>query len=265
MADKEAVKEEVKTKKQAFMEGLKNRYPDLSLEDEDAVYGQLSDDFANFDRSQKAQKELADLMVSDPRSASFLMVMRKGGNPVEFLIENYGDDFREALESDEGKEKFAQAFSKYMEKKTKDKELKEQANANLDKMVSDLDAAQKEGKFSDEDATAAYTYLYGEGGLLERLIVNGVTKEDWMLLMKAAKYDQSMADAAKAAETARQEGVIEGRNANIDMNKHKRTKTDRMPSDLGGSGGGKGKEKPKDETLDALDRITGKKSVWDYD
>lgn len=263
MAEKESVKEDVKTKKQAFMEALKSRYPDLSMEDEDAVYGKLSDDFASFDRSRKAQKELADLMVSDPRSAAFLMVMRKGGNPVEFLIENYGDDFREALESEEGKQKFSEAFSKYMEKKTKDKALKEQANANLETMISDLETAQKEGKFSDEDATTAYTYLYGEGGLLERMIVNGVNKEDWMLLMKAAKYDQSMADAAKAAEIAREEGVIEGRNANIDMNKHKRTKTQRMPSDLGGSGGGGSNGKPKDETLEALDRITGRKSVWD--
>ena len=76
----------------------------------------MNDEFDRFDRGDKAQRELGDLLASDPRSAGFLMVMRKGGNPVEYLIENYGDDFKAALESEEGKNKFSEAFSKYMER-----------------------------------------------------------------------------------------------------------------------------------------------------
>lgn len=253
----------VTSKRDIFLESIRGRYPDLDVENEDEFYGRLNDEFDRFDRGDKAQRELGDLLASDPRSAGFLMVMRKGGNPVEYLIENYGDDFKAALESEEGKNKFSEAFSKYMERQTRDKELQKQAEDNLRLMIQGLEEAQSEGKFSDEDARAAYEFLYADGGLLDRIVVNGVTKDDWMMLMKAANYDKSMMDAAKREEEARNEGEIAGRNANIDINKRKSTKVDRLPPDLGSSGGMTSPtKKERNPTIDRLDKITGRKSVW---
>lgn len=263
MAENGVENEEIKTKKETFLANLKNRYPDLPEDDEDAIYGKLGEEFDKFDKSDKAQKELGDLLASDPRSAEFLMMMRKGGNPVEFLIEKYGDDFKAALESEEGKEKFAGAFSKYVEKQTKDKELQKQAEDNLQTMIDDLDKAQEEGNFSDEDARKAYEYLYGDGGLLDRIIINGVNKEDWMTLMKAASYDKSMAEASRREAEAREEGEIAGRNANIDIKKKKQTKAESVPANLGSGGGRTPVGKKTDPTLDRINQLTGKKSVWD--
>lgn len=263
MADNGIENEVPKTKKDSFFTNFRNRYPDLPEDDEDAVYGKLGEEFDKFDKSDKAQKELGDLLASDPRSAEFLMMMRKGGNPVEFLIEKYGDDFKAALESEEGKEKFAGAFSKYVEKQTKDKELQKQAEENLQTMIDDLDKAQQEGNFSDEDARKAYEYLYGDGGLLERIIINGVNKDDWMTLMKAGSYDKSMAEASRREVEAREEGEIAGRNANIDIKKKKQTKAESVPANLGSGGGRTPVEKKGDPTLDRINQITGKKSVWD--
>ncbi len=253
--------EKPKTKKELFMERFSQKYPDIQSDDEESFYGRIGDEFDRFDRSDKAQDELGKLLSSDPRSAGFLMVLRKGGNPMEYLIEQYGDDFREALNDEEKAKELSGAFSKYAEKQTKNKELQSQAESNMQKMLDELDAAQEEGKFSDEDATKAYEYLYADDGLLDRIITNDITKDDWMMLMKASNYDKMRADAENRVDEARQEGEISGRNANIDMNKRKRTKVDNMPGDIASSGGTQAENKSKNGMLDFLD--SRKKSVWE--
>ena len=165
------------------MERFAERYPDVTADDEEAFYGRLGDEWDRMDRSDAAQRELGELLANDPRSAGFLMVMRKGGNPMEYLIEQYGEDFREALNDEAKAKEFSAAFSKYAEKQAKDKELQAQAEANMQRMLDDLDAAKAEGSFTDDDAAKAYSYLYGDGGLLDRIITNDITKDDWMMLI----------------------------------------------------------------------------------
>lgn len=253
----------IKSKKDAFMERMKGRYPDMDFSDEENLYGKLSDEYDEFDKSNEEKRSLAELFFKDPRSANFLMVMRKGGNPMEFLIEQYGDDFREALDDPEKAKELSQAFAKYAEKQAKNKELQDAAEANMQNMLLELDAAQTEGKFTDEDARKAYEYLYADGGLLDRIITNEIHKDDWMMLMKAANYDAMQADAEKRVNEAREEGEIAGRNEQIDMNKKKRTKVESMPSNLTANGGTEKTEKPKDKFLETLDGITRRKSIWE--
>lgn len=253
-----------KTRREQFMERFGQRHPDVDAGDEEAFYGALGDEWDRMDRSDAAQRELGELLASDPRSAGFLMVMRKGGNPMEYLIEQYGDDFREALNDEAKAKEFAEAFSKYTEKQAKNKELQAQAEANMQRMLDDLDAAKAEGKFTDEDADKAYSYLYGDGGLLDRIITNDITKDDWMMLMKAANYDLMQQDAKNRVAEARHEGEVAGRNANIELNKRKHTKASDMPSDISQSGRGGESGRREDPLLSRLDKIVGRrKSVWD--
>lgn len=246
------------------MERFSKRYPDLPADDEDAFYGALGDEWDRMDRSDEAQRELGELLANDPRSAGFLTVMRKGGNPMEYLIEQYGDDFREALNDETKAKEFAEAFSKYAEKQAKNKELQAQAEANMQKMLDDLDAAKAEGQFTDEDAGKAYSYLYGDGGLLDRIITNDIHKDDWMMLMKAADYDLMRQEADARVAEARQAGEVAGRNANIELNRRKRAKAARMPGDISQSGRGGGNGRQEDPLLSRLDKIVGRrKSVWD--
>ena len=254
-------KEQPKTKKDAFLARFGERFPDVEQGDEEGFYGKLSEEFDKFDESRKAQQELGELLGRDPRSANFLMVMRKGGNPMEFLIEQYGDEFREALADEEKAKEFATAFSKYAERQAKNRELQAKAESNMQAMLDALDGAQAEGGFSDEEAAHAYEYLYGESGLLERLITNEIGKDDWLMLMKAGKYDAMQADAEARVAEARTEGEIAGRNANIDLQKRKRTKVEGMPGNLPASGGGNPSKPQDDGMLAFLNRR--RKSVWD--
>lgn len=246
------------------MERFAERYPDVTADDEEAFYGRLGDEWDRMDRSDAAQRELGELLANDPRSAGFLMVMRKGGNPMEYLIEQYGEDFREALNDETKAKEFSAAFSKYAEKQAKDKELQAQAEANMQRMLDDLDAAKAEGSFTDDDAAKAYAYLYGDGGLLDRIITNDIMKDDWLMLMKAANYDLMQQDAKAREIEARQEGEVAGRNANIDLNKRRRTKTANLPSDVSQSGRGDAGGRKGDPLLDRLDQIVGRsRSVWE--
>jgi hypothetical protein len=244
------------SKKDLFLSKYREKYPDLPENDEEAFYGSLSGDFDRFDRSETAQRELGDLLASDPRSAGFLMVMRNGGNPLEFLIEQYGDDFREALNDEEKAKELSSAFSKYLEKQTKDRELQKLADENMTSMVDAIERVQQEGGYTDEEMADAYQYLYGEGGLLDRIITNGVSAEDWLMLLKASRFE-------KAVEEARAEGEIAGRNQNIQLNKRKATEARNMPSDISSQSGKTVAAKPQNEALTMLDNITSRKSVFD--
>lgn len=249
-----------KTGRDTFRERFGKRFPDVNADDEEAYYGALNGEFDRMEASDKAQRELGEVLARDPRSAGFLMVLKSGGNPMEYLIEQYGDDFRDALNDEEKSKELAAAFAKHAEKRAKSDELRAQADANMQAMVDALDAAQKDGSFADDDAVKAFEYLYADGGLLDRILVNDIKKEDWMMLMKAAKYDDMIAEnEAKVAE-AREEGEIAGRNANIDIQKKKKSQVKAMPSNVPSNGSVKPAQK-KDDFLSMLDQKT--KSVWD--
>lgn len=249
----------VKTGRDTFRERFGKRFPDVDADDEEAYYGALNGEFDRIEASDNAQRELGEVLARDPRSAGFLMVLKSGGNPMEYLIEQYGDDFRDALNDEEKAKEFAAAFAKNVEKRTESENLRAQADANMQSMLDALDAAQADGSFADDDAVKAFEYLYADGGLLDRILVNDIKKEDWMMLMKAAKYDDMMAEnEAKVAE-AREEGEIAGRNANIDIQKKKKDQVKAMPRNVPSNGSVKPAPK-MDEFLSFLDRKT--KSVW---
>lgn len=246
--------------KDTFRERFGKRFPEVNAEDEEAYYGALNGEFDRMEASDKAQRELGDALARDPRSAGFLMVLKNGGNPMEYLIEQYGDDFRDALNDEEKAKEFAAAFAKNVEGRAKADELKAQADANMQSMVDALDAAQADGSFKDEDAMKAFEYLYADGGLLDRILVNDIKKEDWMMLMKAAKYDDMLKENEVKVAEAREEGEVAGRNANIDIQKKKQTKAKSIPGNVPSNGSVKA-PKNKDKYLSFLEEKG--KSVWD--
>ena len=250
----------VKSGRDTFRERFGQRFPDVNAEDEEAYYGALNGEFDRMEASDKAQRELGEVLARDPRSSGFLMVLKNGGNPMEYLIEQYGDDFREALNDEVKAKEFAAAFAKNVENRAKAEELKAQANANMEAMVEALDAAQADGSFADEDAMKAFEYLYADGGLLDRILVNDIKKEDWMMLMKAAKYDDMMKENEVAVANAREEGEVAGRNANIDIQKKKQTKAKSIPGNVPSNGSVKTAPK-KDKYLSFLEEKG--RSVWD--
>ena len=98
-----------------FRERFGKRVPEVNADDEEAYYGALNGEFDRMEASDNAQRELGEVLARDPRSAGFLMRLKSGGNPMEYLIEQYGDDFRDALNDEEKAKELAAAFAKHAE------------------------------------------------------------------------------------------------------------------------------------------------------
>lgn len=85
---------QVKSNRELYNERLKAKYPDKEFADDEAVFGQINDDYDNYDQEladyRDREKSLSELFSSDPRSAAFLMDWKNGENPLVGMIRNVG-------------------------------------------------------------------------------------------------------------------------------------------------------------------------------
>lgn len=194
-------------KKEKMLERMRTKHPDSNFEDEEVLYGHISDDLDELDGEVAAMKEkeriFSDMFTSDPRSAAFLMSWKNGGDPLVELVRRFGNDgLKEMLEDPEKLEEVAQANKDYLERVAKSAELEEEFKRNLAKSVEDVDAIEGDDAKIDE----AVTWLMKVGREASMGIVN---TDDVKMVMKALSYDDDI-------QTAAHEGEVRGRNAKID-------------------------------------------------
>ena len=127
--------QEVKSKRDSMLERLKGKYPDKEFADDEAVYGQISDDYDDYDNQlsnyRDHEEKLTNMFNADPRSAQFLSNWSHGENPAVALVRMYGEDIKEAMDDPERLETIAQANKEYVDRVAKNKELEEQYQQNL--------------------------------------------------------------------------------------------------------------------------------------
>ena len=89
---------EVKSNRERYTERLKAKYPDREFADDEALFGQINDDYDGYDKELSGYKErekaLSDLFASNPQSAAFLTDWRKGEDPIIGMVRKFGDDSR---------------------------------------------------------------------------------------------------------------------------------------------------------------------------
>ena len=153
----------VKTKRDMAMERLRSRYPDREFADDEAVFGQINDDYADYDSRiknyQDREKTFSDMFMADPRSARFLTDWRQGGDPVMGLVRQFGTDIKAALEDPEKQEAIAAASKEYVERVAKNKELEEQYQENIRQSLAEWERYQQEKGYTDEQIDEAFAYL----------------------------------------------------------------------------------------------------------
>lgn len=205
-----AVNEPVRTKRELLLERMRKKYPDKDFNDDEAVYGQISDDYDDYDKQIESykgnEKALTDLFTSDPRSAAFLTEWHKGGDPVIYLIKQFGTDIKDAIDDPERLDEIAAANKDYLERVAKEKQLEEEYQANLAQSLSTLDELQQKNGLSDEQVDAAMQLLLG---IVSDGIMGKFSPENVSMAMKAISHDE---DVAIADET----GEVRGRNAKIE-------------------------------------------------
>jgi hypothetical protein len=101
--------EKVMTSRDRLKERYSQKYPerDFSAENaenelDDEVIAELEKFDAELEGYRGNDKKIKDLFNSDPRSANFMVSwMAGGGNPIQYLLDIFGPDLQEALESEE--------------------------------------------------------------------------------------------------------------------------------------------------------------------
>ena len=221
---------EVKSRRDQHLERLRKKYPEKKFEDDEEIYGQISDDYDQYEQELEGykgrEKTLSDMFAADPRSAQFLTDMHKGNDPVLGLVKNFGVEIKDVLDDPAMQEKIAEANKEYVERVAKSKQLDEEYAANMDATLETLRQFQAERGMSDEQIDEVVDKLIG-------IVTDGVmgkfSPETLDMIVKAINHDS---DVALAGE----EGEIAGRNAKITENLRKSQKGDGT-APLGGKNG----------------------------
>lgn len=241
------------TKKEKYLKTLSEKYPDKDFSDEEVLFSQINEDYDGINQELEAykgrEKALGDLFASNPRSASFFMEWRKGGDPIVEMIRRYGDDFKEALEDPDKQAEIAQAHKEFAERVAQEQEFEAQYQSNMQETLSMLNEVQTENNLTDDDIDNVMEFLFG---IVRDGIVGKFSKESVLMALKAINHDVDV-------EQADREGEVRGRNAKIEEKLRKQRRSDGT-AQLGGSNNVK-REARVD--LGALDRNYGSSNIWE--
>jgi hypothetical protein len=247
--------QQVKTKRQTMTERLQSRYPDMNIEDDEAVFGAISDDYDNYDKDiagyQEREKAFSDMFTSDPRSASFIQSWRNGDDPVLVLVRQFGTDIKDAIDDPERQEAIAEANKEFLGRVAKEKELEEQYQQNLGASLKSIEELQAKNNLTDEQVDEAMSLIVQ---IANDAILGKFTPETIDMAMKAINHDQDVAAAAHEAE-------VRGKNTRAEERLRK-PNGDGMPA-LNGKNGAGGAAKPR-RSLGALDNFgDNNKTIWE--
>jgi hypothetical protein len=249
-------KSTVKSNRERYAERMKSKYPDREFADDEALWGQVNEDYDGYDKEiagyKEREKAFSDLFTSDPRSAAFLTQWRKGKNPAVALVEMFGDDFVEELKDPAKQEELAAASKEYADRLAKEKEFDEQYQKNITKTLETLEQMQQKDGYSDDDIDKAMSFLVG---IMKDGIVGKFTPESIEMALRAINHDDDVATAAR-------EGEVRGRNTRIEE-KLRRGQRGDGTANLDGKNGGQGGARQMPD-LGVLNRYDdGGQTIWE--
>lgn len=235
-----AEKEEVKSRRDQHLERLRKKYPEKRFEDDEEIYGTISDDYDQYEQElggyRDREKTLSDMFAADERSAQFLNDWRNGQDPVVGLVRTFGMEIKDVLDDPEMQDKIAEANKEYVERLAKSKKLDEEYDRNMDGTLGRMRQYQAERGLSDEQMDAIMDFLLG---VVRDGVMGKFSTESLDMAWKAINHDEDVANASE-------EGEVAGRNSRITEQLRKRSKGDGM-APLNGKNGqaGGGGRKPQ--------------------
>lgn len=244
----------VRSSRERWRDRLSKRYPDREFTGQDGTDAQdviddsLEEMFSEYETRENEytnnSRKLNELFASDPRVGTLFLRWAEGGNIMEHLIEDFGDEFLDALTSEEGKEKFLEAQTRWLDRVNKNKAAEEEAAANFQKSIETLNAFQEEHNLTDEEAIAVFDKVHKIGADM----IRGIYEADsFLLALNAINHD-------KDVNVARAEGELAGKNAKIKEKMRSGAELEReLPPSLGGQGSGVPERKPIQKKRTALD------------
>lgn len=244
---------EVMTPRDRIRAMMSQRYPDRSFDGENAsddldelIASELESNATELEESRANNQKVLDLFNRDPRMVRFLLKMAasKDTNPIDVLIEMFGPDILDAMQSEEGKAKISEATAKWMEQKATEEAGAQARMDNYENSVKDIAAFAEENGLTDEQAVALFEKINQIGF---DIIEGKYTREAMQMAYDAMNF-------SSAVENARKEGERDGRNAKIEEKLTKVNKPMDMPPAVGGQGATVPEPKPnkRDDFFDGI-------------
>lgn len=233
---------------------LKQRYPDKSFDDDEAMFGQISDDYDDYDNRigeyKNREKALTDMFNSDPRSAYFLSSWHNGDDPVLTLIRQFGTDIKDAIDDPARQTEIAEANKEFVERVAKEKDLETTYRQNLDETLSNLGQYQEENGLSDDEVDEMMEFLVNivKDGVLGKFTVDSMD-----MARKALNHDIDVEDAEMTGE-------VRGKNTRVEEKLRRRNTGDGTSSLGEGATGGTSRPQPN---LGALGNMSAGANIWE--
>lgn len=220
-----AEEKQVKSRRDLFGERLKKKYPDREFADDEAIFGQINDDYDEYDSQLSGYKErerkLTDMFTRDPQSAQFITDMAQGKDPWASLINRIGiDGVKEMLDDPAKMEEFSKSNKEYVDRMAKQKGLEEEWEKNMKTTLSMIEQKQQELGLSDEQIDAAADWIKQ---VTNDAVIGIIKPETIDMALKAINHDADIAAASK-------EGEIRGKNAKAEAKLRKPNRGDGTPT-----------------------------------
>lgn len=242
-----AEEKQVKSRRDQFGERLKKKYPDRDYADDEALFGQINDDYDEYDSQLSGYKEreskLTDMFTKDPQSAQFITDMAQGKDPWASLINRIGiDGVKEMLDDPAKMEEFSKSNKEYVDRMAKQKGLEEEWEKNMKTTLSMLEQKQQELGLTDEQIDQAADLIKE---ITNDAVIGIIKPETIDMVLKAINHD---ADIAAASE----EGEIRGKNAKAEAKLRKPKRGDGTPT-LAGANNAPAPSRQKGSIFDIAD------------
>lgn len=197
-----AENEDVKGKRELFLAKLKEKYPDKEYEDEEQLFGQIYDDYDEYDNDinkyREQQKVITDMFSKDPRNAQFFVDMKNGKDPFVLMIQRVGiDGVKDLLEDPDKAEEFSKANADYLARVAKSEELQNQWEENSKASLEMVKAKQDELGLTDEQVDSAWNFIRS---IQDDGVIGVVRPEVFDMALKAINYEQDMLNAEEQGE-----------------------------------------------------------------
>ena len=230
--------QEVKSSRDRLQSRMSEAYPDKkfgtanvengeTVDDlEQAVLDKLDEQGKTIDEYRQKDEALVKLMMSDPQCADFIDEWVRSGDPRAALVKVFGDDLSE-LGTEEGRGKFADGLQSWRTRKQENDNLIAEADANWNSFLDRLDKwGDEKGLDIDrkKDIAVRLIDVYDKG------LTNAYDESDFEMANKALGYDNDVA-------SARQEGIVDGRNQKIVAQRRTKNDAGNMPPSMSGGRG----------------------------
>lgn len=220
---------QVKSRRDQFGERLKKKYPDREYSDDEALFGQINDDYDEYDSKlsgyEERERKLTDMLARDPHSAQFITDMAQGKDPWTSLINRIGiDGVKEMLEDPAKMDEYSASNKEYIDRMAKQKGLEEEWEKNMKTTLSMLEAKQQEYGLSEEEIDAVADLIKE---ITNDAVIGIIKPETVDMALKAINHDTDMAAASA-------EGEIRGKNSRAEAKLRKPRRGDGTPV-LGGA------------------------------